>query len=152
MTRIAFCVNAISSALSASVRSSSSDTRRYGHHHQVARVVRVQVEHRVDQFPARHHQAVLVGHRGDVGERSATPPNRRALHRRLGDVVHPVRRPQPLQMVGFTDPVVDDRAVVRVVRSRRRAHLEQFGCREWRFRGWRSSPRWPRPPRRAARR
>ena len=30
ITRIAFCVNAISSALSASVRSSSSETRRYG--------------------------------------------------------------------------------------------------------------------------
>ena len=78
MTRIAFWVNAISSALSASVRSSSSDTRRYGHHHQVAGVVRVQVQHRVHQLAARHHQAVLVGHRGDVGERLATAPNRRA--------------------------------------------------------------------------
>src|SRR5690606_5003180 len=57
---------------------------------------------------------VLVGHGGDVGERllgsgrsAAVPPLGR-----LGDVAHPVRRPQPLQMVGLARTLVDDRPLV----------------------------------------
>src|SRR6185437_9745293 len=60
MTRIAFWVNDINSALSASVRSSSSDTTRWDHH-EMSRVVRVQVQHDVYLFAASHHQPVLVG-------------------------------------------------------------------------------------------
>src|SRR4029079_8541921 len=35
-----------------------------------------------------------------------------ALHRRFGDICHPMRRPQALEVVGLTDAVVDDRGVV----------------------------------------
>ena len=45
------------------------------HHHQVARVVRVEVEHGVDQLAAGHHQTVLVGQLRDVGERLLLSPS-----------------------------------------------------------------------------
>ena len=110
ITRIAFCVNAISSALSASSRSSSSDTRRYGTTIRWPGVVRVEIQHDVDRLAAGHDEAFLVGKRRDLAER----PVRGgvvALEGRLGDVGHPVRRPQPLQPVGHTDTTVDDGVV-----------------------------------------
>src|SRR5689334_12760428 len=76
-------------------------------------VVRVQVEHDVHQLATGDDQAVLVRQRRDVGERPCL--GRIILpQRRFSDVRHPVRRPQPLQVVGHTDPLVDDRAVVRL--------------------------------------
>ena len=67
---------------------------------QVPGVVRVQVEHRVDQRAAGHDQAVLVAQRGRAAERAALVL---ARARRLAlalDVGHPVRRPQPPESVG----------------------------------------------------
>src|SRR5882757_2904466 len=84
-----------------------------GHHHQVPGVVRVEVQHRVDELAAGDHQPVLVRHVGDVGERFGRL--RRSGLDRIGDVVHPVRRPQPLQVVGLADALIDD--LVAVVRS-----------------------------------
>src|SRR3984885_286890 len=81
------------------------------HHHQMPRVVRVEVEHGVDQFTAGHDQTVFVGQLRDVAERLGLAAVV-LLERPLGQVTHSVGRPQPLQMVGFTHPPVDDRVVL----------------------------------------
>src|SRR5574337_201990 len=80
------------------------------HHHQMPGVVRVQVEHRVDVLAAGHHQAFLVGQRGDVGERLRRSLGSRSvvLDRGLGQVCHPVRRPKPFQTVDIPDTPVGD--------------------------------------------
>src|SRR5580693_5864292 len=81
------------------------------HHHQMSRVVWVEVEHGVDEFTAGDHQTVLVGQLRDFGEwlclYGVVPPQRG-----LGEVAHSVGSPQPLQVVGFTDPPVDNRVVI----------------------------------------
>src|SRR3954471_5521411 len=81
------------------------------HHHRMARVVRVQVQHDVDQFAACDDQTVLVVQRRNVGERLRRCRGP-ALHRSLGQVVHPVGRPQALQMIRLAHPVVDDLALI----------------------------------------
>jgi hypothetical protein len=82
------------------------------HHHQMPRVVRVEVEHGVDQFAAGHDQTVFVGQLRDVGERLG-PIVVGLLQRPVGQIAHSVGRPQPLQMVGFTHtPVYQGRRLV----------------------------------------
>src|SRR4051812_47409760 len=77
----------------------------------MARVVRVEVQHDVDQLAARDDQTVLVVERRDVGERLSRC-RRPALHRGLGQIVHPVGRPQALQMIRLAHSVVDDLALI----------------------------------------
>src|SRR4029079_12534211 len=60
---------------------------------------------------ASDDQTVLVVECRDVGERLRRC-RRPALHRSLGQIVHSVRRPQALQMIGFAHPVVDDLVLV----------------------------------------
>src|SRR5271166_5349154 len=81
------------------------------HHHQMSGVVRVQVEHGVDEFTAGDHETVLVGQLRDLAERLVS----RGLFApqwRLGQVAHSIGRPQPLQVVGVADSPVDDRVVI----------------------------------------
>jgi len=64
-------------------------------HHQVAGIVRVQVEHRVDQRAPGDDQAFLVAELRRAVERAVLRlPRARRLVLPL-DVGHPVRRPQP---------------------------------------------------------
>src|SRR5277367_1468189 len=78
------------------------------HHHQMPRVIRVEVEHRVDEFAPGDHQTVLIGQLRDLTERLVTVADV-LLQRPLSQIAHAVGRPQPLQVVGFTNPSIDDR-------------------------------------------
>ena len=70
-----------------------------GHDHEVAAVVRVEVEHRVDVLAARDDQAVLVGLRRDRAEGTAVVGARAGRLVLALDVGHPVGRPQALERV-----------------------------------------------------
>ena len=98
-----------------------------GHHHQMPGVVRVEVEHGVDEFAAGDHQAFLVGQLRDVGERLVGFVVV-ALHRRFGQIRHPVRRPQPLQVVAFTDTPVENAVVACRPSSLTAGYFHQFSC------------------------
>src|SRR5690606_7649554 len=67
-------------------------------HHQVPRVVRVQVEHRVHRRAAGHDEPFLVGQLRDAAERAA-------LRTGVLDVGQPVRGPEPAEPVGRADAV-----------------------------------------------
>ena len=70
-----------------------------GHDHQMAAVVRVQVEHRVDLLAAPDHQAVLVGFGRNRAEGAAVVGTRAGRLVLALDVGHPVGRPQTLERV-----------------------------------------------------
>ena len=70
-----------------------------GDDHQVAAVVRVQVEHRVDVLAARDDQPVLVGLGRDRAEGTAVVGTRAGRLVLALDVGHPVGRPQALERV-----------------------------------------------------
>src|SRR5262249_28684054 len=73
-------------------------------HHDVAGVVRVQVHHRVHEFPPRDDQALGVVELRDPAERAlfGTIGSRPVL---ALDVGHAMRAPQPLQPVGHARPI-----------------------------------------------
>ena len=62
------------------------------HHHQMPRVVRIQVQYRVDQVPAGDNQSVLIRQGRDIGE-WLIGLRRITAGRGLHNVTHPVRGP-----------------------------------------------------------
>ena len=103
-----------------------------GHDHEVPRVVRVQVEHRVHGRAAGDDQPVVVGQRRDPAERAALL----GLRRRRGDVGEPVRGPEPPEPVRDADAVarlerrlLQASRVVRTLRLVRRPHVIRRHCR-----------------------
>ena len=71
MARTAACVNAMSSRRLGRLEVLQLGDVPVGQHHEVAGVVRVQVEHRVHGVAAGHDEPVLVGHARDAAERAA---------------------------------------------------------------------------------
>ena len=96
---IACLVSSASSAVSGSVEVGVVGDVPVGHDHQVAAVVRVQVEHRVHVLAAADDQPVLVGLGRDRAERAAVVGARAARLVLALDVGHPVGRPQALERV-----------------------------------------------------
>src|ERR1700733_11234364 len=109
-------------------------------------VVRVEVEHGVDEFTASDYQTILVGQLRNIGEWFLTFPVV-PLHRRFGQIGHPVRGPQPLQMVAFADAPVDDGviSVVAMFFLTHRRLLSRVQLWERNSRDRKSTSRWLRP-------
>src|SRR5690606_7953426 len=98
------------------------------HDHEVARVVRIQVQDRVDAAPACDDQRLVVGHSDEPAERAPV------LAIMLGlvlafDVRHPVRGPESLKLVRNPDTVLADEG--RVAVPRRGVTVHGTHCPTW---------------------
>ena len=75
-------------------------------HHEVTGVVRVEVQDGEDALPAPDDQAVLVAHLRNLAERASVVRSGAGGLALTLDVGHPVRCPQPLELVGIPDSVL----------------------------------------------
>ena len=117
-----------------------------GHHHRVAAVVRIQVEHHVGRLTPRHDQTPPVGLVRGTAERTLVPGVGVGRLVLALDVGHPVRRPEPAELVrvpGVGLGRFDDRPVGRPgpwgVLRHRRSRPRSARCS-------RAGPRSPRAP------